>query len=126
MASWLEFFGEAAREQVRHGIRVEYAGVDAETNTFVWLRSFADEATRVRQKDAFYGSDWWLERESFAMDHVLEYEVAFLEAAIVRSGDDLEANELPPSGDPAGSATHADDPPDGWMRSRRATFARLP
>ena len=29
MDSWREFFDEATRESLRHGIRVEYAGVDA-------------------------------------------------------------------------------------------------
>ena len=44
--SWLTFFAEVIRESERHGIRVEYAGVDRETSTFFWLRSFADEADR--------------------------------------------------------------------------------
>ena len=67
LESWLAFFQEAAREHDPHGIRVEYAGVDRETNSFVWLRTFEDEADRVVRKDAYYGADWWLERESFAM-----------------------------------------------------------
>jgi len=122
--SWLAFFAEAARENERHGIRVEYAGVDRETSTFVWLRTFADEPDRVQRKDAFYGSDWWLERETFAMDHVLEYDVTFLDAALVREGGNLAAAPWPAPGDPAGSTP--DDPPDGWLRSRRATFVRGP
>jgi hypothetical protein len=63
MASWLAFFQEAASQHDPYGIRVEYAGIDPETNTFTWLRSFADETDRVARKDAFYGADWWLERE---------------------------------------------------------------
>jgi hypothetical protein len=55
--SWLSFFTEAAREQEGHGIRVEYAGVETETDTFVWLRTFADETDRKARKDAF--SDPW-------------------------------------------------------------------
>jgi hypothetical protein len=63
--SWLAFFAEAARENERHGSRVEYAGVDVETSTFVWLRTFADEADREARKDAFYGSTGgWSARHS--------------------------------------------------------------
>src|SRR5512140_1497374 len=83
VGSWLAFFNETLAHSERHGIRVEYAGLDAETSTFVWLRTFVDEADRVRRKDAFYGDAWWAEREAFAMDHVLEYEVTFLDATIV-------------------------------------------
>jgi hypothetical protein len=122
LESWLAFFAEAARENARHGIRVEYAGVDRETSTLVWLRSFANEEDRVRRKDAFYGSSWWLEREAFAMDHVLEYEVTFLDAVLVQEGGTLSDEPWPAAGDPAGSTP--DDPPTGWQRSPRATFVR--
>ena len=118
--SWLRFFEETVAQSERHGIRVEYAGLEAQTGTFVWLRSFADEADRVRRKDAFYGDAWWAERESFAMDHVLQYDVTFLDAAIVREGGELAAQPLPAPGEPAGSG--ADVPPDGWSRSTRRTF----
>ena len=120
LASWLEFFAQAARENERHGIRVEYAGVDRETSTFTWLRSFADEADRQARKDAFYGADWWVEREAFAMDHVVEYEVTFLDAAFVREGGAVTAVPWPATGEPAG--TQADGPPGGWRPSTRRTF----
>jgi hypothetical protein len=120
MESWIAFFGEAARENERHGVRVEYAGVDAETGTFVWLRSFVDEADRQARKDAFYGSAWWVEREAFAMDHVLEYDVTFLVAAFHRDGGELTAARWPGEGEPAGS--RADSPPDDWAPSTRRTF----
>jgi hypothetical protein len=121
MESWVAFFRAAVAEHEPHGIRVEYAGVDPETNTFVWIRSFVDEAVRVARKEAFYGSSWWTEREAFAMDHVLEYEVTFLDAAIIRDGGDVPPIAPPPAGgDRAGS--RADGPPDGWGRSTRATF----
>jgi hypothetical protein len=120
MESWLAFFKEAAREHEPHGIRVEYAGVDRETNTFVWLRSFEDEADRVARKDAYYGAAWWLEREAYAMDHVLEYDFTFLDAAIIREGGQVLQAPWPAAGDPAGS--HLDFGPDGWARSSRATF----
>jgi hypothetical protein len=120
MDAWREFFEEATRESLRHGIRVEYAGVDAETNTFVWLRSFDDESDRVARKAAFYGSDWWLDHESSAMDHVLAYEVTFLEATHVREGGEIARTEWPALGAPVGSTD--DDPPDGWARSTGATF----
>jgi hypothetical protein len=118
--SWLDFFREAAREQEQLGIRVEYAGVDRETSTFVWLRSFTDEADRKARKDAFYGSDWWLEREGFAMAHVIEYDVTFLDAALTRRGGEPEAEAWPASGPRAGST--GDSPPDGWASSTRRTF----
>ena len=121
MESWVAFFREAVAEHEPHGIRVEYAGVDREANTFVWVRSFADEADRVARKDAFYGSRWWTEREADAMDHVLEYDVTFLDAAIVREGGTVTPIAAPAAGgESAGS--HADGPPDGWVRSTRATF----
>src|SRR3954453_10783368 len=120
--AWIAFFFDAARQHEPHGIRVEYAGVDRETNTFTWLRSFADEADRVIRKDAFYGSDWWRDREASAMDHVVDYDVTFLDAALIRQGGDVAPAPWPASGDPAGS--HADSPPDGWVRSSRATFVR--
>ena len=120
--SWLAFFKETLVESERHGIRVEYAGWDAETGTFVWLRSFDDEADRVRRKSAFYGDPWWAERESFAMAHILEYDVTFLDAAIVRDGASLLAQPCPAPGEPSGS--RGDSPPDGWSRSSRSTFTR--
>jgi hypothetical protein len=119
--SWLAFFREAARENERHGSRVEYAGVDTETSTFIWLRSFEDEAHRQTSKDAFYGSDWWTEREASVMSQVLGYDVTFLDAALVRTGGDLSAPAWPAAGDPAGS--RADNPPAGWTTSTRRTFA---
>ena len=122
LESWLAFFAEAADRHGPHGMRVEYAGVDRETSTFIWLRSFADEADRVTRKDAFYGDEWWIERESFAMDHILEYDVTLLDAVLIREGGDLVATPWPASGERAGS--HADGPPDGWARSTRATFTR--
>ena len=118
--SWCAFFAEAARENEKHGIRVEYAGIQPETNTFVWLRTFDDEADRVERKAAFYGSDWWVERESFAMDHVAEYSVEFLHAALVQPAGPIGSAPPVASGPPAGSTP--DDPPDGWTRSTRATF----
>lgn len=118
--SWLTFFREAARENERHGSRVEYAGVDVETSTFVWLRSYDDEADRRIRKDAFYDSEWWKEREAFAMSHVLEYDVTFLHAALVREGGEIVGAPWPASGDRAGSGT--DGPPAGWTASTRRTF----
>ena len=115
--------GDAGPERApRHPRRV--CGLDAETNTFVWLRSFADEADRARRKDAFYGDAWWSEREAFAMDHVLEYDVTFLDAAIVREGGELAARPCPAGGERGGS--RADAPPDGWSPSTRRTFVPDP
>jgi NIPSNAP protein len=122
--SWLAFFADAARENERHGIRVEYAGVDHETGTFVWLRSFSDEAEREARKGAFYGSPWWTEREAFAMDHVVEYDVTFLDAVIVREGGQPTAVAWPASGEAAGS--RGDGPPDGWAASTRRTYVPAP
>ena len=120
--SWLEFFKGAIAEHVRRGMRVEYVGVDRETSTFIWLRSFADEAERVAQKDGFYGSDWWLEREAFAMSHVLSYDVTFLDAAAIREGGTIEEVQLDDTGEPGGS--RGDSPPDGWETSSRRIYTR--
>ena len=120
MDNWVEFFEGAARENQAFGIRVEYAGVDRETNTFVWLRTFADEADRVTRKADFYGSPWWLEREQYAMDHVLEYSVEFLHAALIRADDSIV--KAPPTTGGAAAGSTPDGPPSGWSRSARATF----
>ena len=119
MESWVAFFREAARRNEAGGSPVEYAGIDRESSTFVWLRSYADEADRVARKDAFYGADWWTQNEAFAMDHVLEYDVVYLEAALRRVG---ELIGLEPSTDPDRPGCHADRPPDGWTASTRRTF----
>ena len=123
--SWLRFFAEAAAEQQRLGIRVEYVGVDTETNTFTWIRSFDDEASRRSLKDEFYGSAWWQERESVAMDHVLGYDVTFLDAALVRGErGELMAPPWPAPGAPAGS--EGDEPPDGWTMSTNRAWVPMP
>ena len=57
MDAWLAVFEGALAKNLEHGMRVEYAGIDRETNSVVWLRSFADERDRVARKGAFYGSD---------------------------------------------------------------------
>lgn len=120
--SWLDFFAEAAAEHARLGIRFEFAGVEADTSTFVWLRSFADEETRVDEKDAFYGGEWWLEREAYAMDHVLSYDVTFIDAALIREGGAIVRAAWPATGDRAGSL--GDEPPDGWRLASRAAWVR--
>ncbi len=120
MESWLAFFEEAAREHVARGMRVEYAGLDRETSTFIWLRSFEDEADRKASKDNFYGSDWWLEREAFAMDHVLEYDFTFLDASIIREGG--EVLQIPLSDGAERPGSRPDSGPDGWEASTRRTF----
>jgi hypothetical protein len=120
--SWLAFFATAVREHERRGMRVEYVGVDRHTSTMVWMRSFVDEADRMATKDAFYGSEWWREREAFAMSHVLEYDVTFLDAVTVREGGELVDVSPPAAGsEPAGA--RADTPPDGWITSPQRTFA---
>jgi hypothetical protein len=118
--SWLTFFGEVLVQSEHHGIRVEYAGFDQETSTFVWLRTFADEADRKARKDAFYGDAWWTEREAFAMSHVVEYDVTFLDAAVLRDGAKAGRVPFPAPGEPGGS--RSDSPPDGWIPSTRRTF----
>ena len=56
------------------------------------------------------------------MDQIVEYDVTFLDAAFVSRGGPVEAAPWPASGAPAGS--NPDGPPDGWVRSSRATFVR--
>jgi hypothetical protein len=121
MASWLAFFEEAARRNEAGGARVEYAGVDRESGTFVWLRTYADEADRQARKDAFYGADWWRSQEAFAMDHVLEYEVTFLDPTLQREADGLAFPAWPPE-ETERPGARADGPPDGWTASTRRTF----
>jgi hypothetical protein len=118
--SWLGFFRETLAQSEQHGIRIEYAGLDAETHTFVWLRSFSDEADRQQRKDAFYDDDWWVRREAFAMSHVVEYDVTFLDTVIVREGGALHDLPWPATGERPGA--RADSPPDGWTPSTRRTF----
>jgi len=122
LASWVEFFQEAGRRNEAGGSQVEFAGVDPETSTFVWLRTYADEDDRETRKSAFYGADWWTEREAFAMDHVLEYDVTFLETTMHRDGGELVSVPWPMSGERPGG--RADGPPDGWTASTRRTFVR--
>lgn len=120
--SWVEFFREAAQRNEAGGSQVEFAGVDRETSTFIWLRTYADEADRETRKGAFYGAGWWSEREAFAMDHVVEYDVTFLETTLHRDGGTLVPVPWPVSGERPGS--RSDEPPDGWTASTRRTFVR--
>jgi hypothetical protein len=120
MASWLEFFAEAALRNDAGGARVEFAGVDRETGTFIWLRTYADEGDREARKADFYGGDWWGEREAFAMDHILEYEVTFLDATAHRDGGTLTFLAWPIEGERPGG--RGDGPPEGWVASTRRTF----
>ena len=123
MASWLEFFAQVAPRIETGGARVEFAGVDRETGTFVWLRTFSDEGDRETRKAEFYGGDWWAEREAAAMDHVLEYEVSFLDAVVQREAGTLIVQSWPPDGERPGS--RVDTPPDAWTTSTRRTFVRV-
>jgi hypothetical protein len=111
MNSWVTFFDEVARLQEEHGIRVEYAGVEPETNTC------------VRRKASFYESRWWLEREAFVMDHLLDYSVEFLHATILHETNGVVTAPAVAPGPAAGSTP--DTPPGGWMRSSRATFVAV-
>jgi hypothetical protein len=124
LASWVAFFEEAGRRNEAGGSHVEFAGVDPETSTFIWLRTYADEADREARKAAFYGGDWWTQQEAFAMDHVVEYDVVFLETTMHRDGGELVSVPWPVSGERAGS--RPDGPPDGWTASTRRTFVREP
>lgn len=121
---FLEFFSAATKQHVERGMRVEYAGIDRETSTLIWLRSFDDEADRIGSKAEYYGSEWWLEREAFAMGHVFEYDVVFTEALWVHEGGTL--TELPPSGDVERAGSRPDAPPEGWVLSTRRSFVPEP
>ncbi len=115
MESWLAFFEEVVAESAVHGIRVEYAGVDPEDGTFVWLRSFDDETDRAGRKAAFYGSAWWHANEARAMSHVEAYQVTFLDAAWVREAGG--PSRMQPSGWSGPMDETVDEPPSGWVRS---------
>jgi hypothetical protein len=122
LASWLAFFSEAARENERLGMAVEFAGVDRDTSTFVYARTFSDEADRVTRKQPFYGGRWWLEREEFAMDHVIEYRVEFLDTAIVRR--DAGLADVPVDLTTERPGSRGDSPPDGWVASSDREWVR--
>ncbi len=121
--SWVGFFEEAARENERTGMPVEFTGVDRSTGDFYYLRSFADEADREARKAVFYGSPWWLEHEAFTMSHVIEYEVTFLDTALVRRDGDLVAQPWPSPGERAGA--RGNSPPDGWAASMGRLYAPI-
>ena len=76
-------------------------------------------ADRVRRKEAFYGSSWFLERESFAMGHVLEYDVTFLDATLIRDSGTLRSVSF---GEDERPGSRGDAPPDGWEASTRRTW----
>ena len=97
-------------------MRVEYAGIDRETNSVVWLGLFADEPDRVARKGRLDGSEWWLEREAEIMDHVLEYEVTFLEAWRVHDGTVTAA---PPESGTARGRSSTGHPTAGRARCAR-------
>jgi hypothetical protein len=119
--SWIAFFEEAARQNEQHGMPVEFSGVDRSTSDFYYLRSFTDEADREARKASFYGSSWWLEREAFAMSHVIEYEVTFLDTAFVRRDSGLASQRISLDSEQPGS--RGDAPPDGWAASTGRLFA---
>ena len=77
---------------------------------------------REARKTAFYGADWWVENEAFAMGHVIEYDVTFLETVKHRVGGRFETAPWPLTGERPGS--RGDGPPDGWTASTRRTFVR--
>ena len=118
--TFLEFFSAATKQHVDRGMRVEYVGLDRETSTLIWLRSFDDDADRIARKAEYYGSEWWLEREAFAMGHVFEYDVVFADALWVHEGGTLTEMALTEDGERAG--TRADAPPAGWVLSTRRSF----
>ena len=120
--SWLALFAEAIRENERQGMPVEFAGIDRDTSTYVYARSFDDEAARQGVKAGFYGSGWWLEHEKFAMDHVLEYRVEFLDAAFVRR--DSSFVEVPVDLSTERPGSRGDSPPEGWVESTGRAWSR--
>jgi hypothetical protein len=65
----------------------------------------------------------WLEREAFAMDHLLDYSVEFLHVALNRHADHVATAPQVVGGPAAGSTLDA--PPDGWTRSTRTTFVAV-
>ena len=120
--AWLAFFAEAARENERYGMPIEFAAVDRDTSTFIYARSFTDEAARQATKAPFYDGPWWLEREEFAMDHVIEYHVEFLDTAIVRRDAGLVDVPVDLAAERPGS--RGDEPPTGWVAGAARTWVR--
>jgi len=88
MPAWLELFAEAAQHNLDHGIRLEFAGVDPENmGTFIWLRTFRDDADRMDRETALYGSEWWQRVSDHVMGHVVNYEVRVVRTAFLRQPD---------------------------------------
>jgi hypothetical protein len=85
MEAWLERWAEAAEKNEELGIRIEFAGFDPESmGTFIWARSFENEAERQRLSNLLYGSDWWREVGDEVMSHVTTYEVRLLQTTFQR------------------------------------------
>ena len=86
MAAWLDCWAEAAEHNEALGIRIEFAGFERESmGTYVWARSFENEAERERLSNELYGSDWWKRVGDDVMSHVITYEVRILTTAFQRA-----------------------------------------
>lgn len=58
MDDWLKVFKEEISPIVeKHGMGIDGAWVDAESERFIWIRTFEDEADIERKEAAFYASE---------------------------------------------------------------------
>ena len=83
-AEFVQLFETRAIPALRsYGMKVLGPLLDVENpNKFVWLRSFPSLDDRDRMKDAFYGSELWLnELEAIAMPLLDSYDVILCETS---------------------------------------------
>ena len=83
-AEFVQLFETRAIPALRsYGMKVLGPLLDVENpNKFVWLRSFPSLDERDRMKDAFYGSESWLnELEAIAMPLLDSYDVILCETS---------------------------------------------
>jgi hypothetical protein len=83
-AEFVQLFETRAIPALRsYGMKVLGPLLDVENpNKFVWLRSFPSLDERDRMKDAFYGSELWLnELEALAMPLLDSYDVILCETS---------------------------------------------
>ncbi|HEX3253712.1 MAG TPA: NIPSNAP family protein [Pyrinomonadaceae bacterium] len=83
-AEFVQLFETRAIPALRsYGMKVLGPLLDVENpNKFVWLRSFPSLDERDRMKDAFYGSELWLnELEAIAMPLLDSYDVILCETS---------------------------------------------
>ncbi len=81
MDSWLREFEALRPLLAKHGIRVDGTWVDAESERFIWVRSFEDEADLEAKEAAFYGDPQWLAGVDRVRSHLAHREITLVKPA---------------------------------------------